>query len=201
MTARPLQRTGDDGLREELSCLLDGELDSARCRPCLDALCGDDAARADWALWHAVGDALRSSEVAALHAGGFGERLGRALAAEPPIVAPRAWALRTRTVRRVVLPGAAAAAAVVVLAVVALPMIRASAPATPVGTTELARATPPAPAAPSPVAVREATPVAVVDRTPQLDPYLQAHREMSGGMGLPRTTHYLRQASAAASDR
>lgn len=199
MTATPLQRTGDAVRREELSCLIDGELDAARGRRCLDAVCGDEAARSDWALWHAVGDALRSSEVAALHAPRFGQRLAEALAAEPAIVAPWPRPLSRRTVRRVVLPGAAAVAAAVVLAVVALPMIQGTgAPDAPAGTTEIARASAPPAVRPD---TRAPLPVVVVDRSPQLDAYLQAHREMGGGMGLPRTTHYLRHASAAAPDR
>lgn len=199
MTATPLQRTDDEVRREEFSCLLDGELDAARGRSCLDALCGDEAAQSDWALWHVVGDALRSSEVAALHAPRFGRRLAEALAAEPAIVAPRPQLLRGRAVRRVVLPGAAAAAAAIVLAVVAVPMIQGTvAPDTVAGKTEIARVSAPAVAQPE---SRGSLPVVVVDRSPQLDAYLQAHREMSGGMGLPRTTHYLRHASAASPDR
>lgn len=198
MTATPLQRTGDDVRREELSCLIDGELDAARGRPCLDAVCGDEAARSDWALWHAVGDALRSSEVASLHAPRFGQRLAEALVAEPAIVAPRPRPLSGRTVRRVVLPGAAAVAAAVVLAVVALPMIQGTGAPDGSATTEIARASAPPAVRPD---TRAPLPVVVVDRSPQLDAYLQAHREMGGGMGLPRTTNYLRHASAAAPER
>lgn len=190
MSARPLPATERDP-REELSCLLDGELDAERGGACLSGLCRDPRAQSDWALWHAVGDALRSQDVAALHSAGFAARMAQALEAEPAIVAPRALSLRSRTVRRFVLPVTAAAAAAVMLTVVALPMLQA--PATTPGTQLAGAVQPPRDARNGGADV---LPVAVVDRSPELEAYLQAHREVSGGIGLPRTSHYLRQVSA-----
>lgn len=162
------------------SCLMDGEADTAALRACLEEWSrGPDRARTDWALWHAAGDALRSSEVACWHSPNFDQRIAQALAAEPAILAPRRWS--ARTLRRMVLPGAAAAAATALLAVVAVPMLRA--PAGPA--IEVARVPQQMPAA-EPTAVAKALP------PPQIDSYIAAHREMTGNVGMPRTAPYLR---------
>lgn len=200
MSARPaaMPAAARDA-REELSCLLDGELPADE-RACLERLCADRALQGDWALWHAVGDALRSSEVAAMHSADFSTRVGRALEAEPAILAPRPLPGR-RMMRRVVLPGAAAAAAAVMLTVVALPMLRGTPEP---GRVELAGAARNAAvpvAAPAQPAAAPPTQVVRVDRSPELEAYLQAHRQMSGGMGMPRTAQYFRHASATSPER
>jgi hypothetical protein len=45
--------------------------------------------------------------------------------------------------------------------------------------------------APVPVLATDAS-VVRVERLPQMDQYIAAHREMAGSLGLPRTSPYLR---------
>lgn len=191
-------RADEVDLRAMISSLMDGELDEADRQACLDRLCGDTRGCADWALWHAAGDALRSSEVAMLHSPGFAQRMSARLAAEPAIVAPRARRGRFRLVRRVALPGVAAVAAVAVLTVVAVPMLREAE----TGRIEIARvqgaSQPAGPMVPVVASVAR-TPVAPLLRRPssvdaeRFDIYLSAHGQMSGPIGMPRTSQYLRQ--------
>jgi sigma-E factor negative regulatory protein RseA len=195
--------TNDDAdLDEAISALMDGELDRAedagRRRACLDRLCRDEGARGQWALWHATADALRSSEVAAMHSSSFSARMAQALEAEPMIVAPNALHQR-RLLSRVVLPGAAAAAAVAMLAFVAVPMLQGT---TGRGAVEIARvegaSRPAGPAGQGVASVARTLPASVFERptrveSEQFEIYLSAHSQMSGGLGMPRTSHYLRQ--------
>ncbi len=195
--------TKDADLGEAISALMDGELDRAEDagwrRNCLDRLCADEGARDQWALWHATADALRSSEVAAMHSSRFSARMAQSLEAEPVIVAPNALQHQRRLLSRMVLPGAAAAAAVAVLAFVAVPMLQGT---TRVGTVEIARvegaSRPAGPASQGVASVARTLPASVFERpsrveAEQFEIYLSAHSQMSGGLGMPRTSHYLRQ--------
>ena len=167
---------GEHDCREELSSLIDGELAPPAYYVLLERLRLDDAARRDWEWMNAASDALRSNEVAALHSSQFTTRFAQSLAAEPPIVAPRAARKSGSLVRRVVLPGGAVAAAVLV--VIALPQLRS--------TTEpqsVAVQTAPAP-------VNE--PPAELLRSAELEAYLAAHREFAVGALIPRSAPYLR---------
>jgi sigma-E factor negative regulatory protein RseA len=195
----PSSAEGAD-LREQISALMDGELAEER-DGCLDRLCRDEAARREWALWHAAGDALRSSEVAVLHSTGFSARLAQRLADEPAIVAPGALRGGRRLVRRVVLPGAAAAAAVAVLTFGALPMLRESERAQVEVAYVQGASQPAAPMVPVVASVARSTPSRVVRQVSVADAdgfeaYLSAHSQMSGTLGLPRTSPYLRQGSS-----
>ena len=70
--------------REQISALMDGELDEARAR----ALCAqirNDETWECWASWHVIGDALRSECIAQR---GFNKRFAERLAAEPTILSP-----------------------------------------------------------------------------------------------------------------
>ncbi len=182
----------ESGALEPVSALMDGELDEPERRRCIERLCADGGGRAQWALWHAVGDALRSPEVAALHAPNFSARLAERLAAEPAIVAPRDQGLGL--VRRLALPGIAGAAAAAVLAVVAVPVLRDGAMGGPV---EIAReqgmsqpSLPPVPLAASLAQPSSPMSLPVLDR---FHVYLSAHGQISGPIGMPRTSQYLRQ--------
>ncbi len=183
-------------LGETLSCLIDGELDPAECARLLGRVGTDQVARREWLLLHVAGDALRSSDVACLQSDRFLRRVGAALDAEPPIVAPRAGRDRARLIRRVVLPGAAVAAAATMLTVIVVPQLRGDAPSTP-QTAEApaardasasAQAAPPA--APAQVAASPAP--SEIRRLAELEAYLAAHRELAGGSMMPRTAPYLR---------
>jgi sigma-E factor negative regulatory protein RseA len=203
MTATMQQIPRDNEQRLRLSSLMDGELDDATARQTLADLASDPAGRHDWGLWHAAGDALRASEVAAFHSATFAARVSAALADEPVIVAPAAKAPNPhRTVRRIALPGMAAAAAVAALSWVALPMLRgADEPvqqATAQSSAALASdATLPRPAAAS-AALRSIPPEAV--QAVRFDRYVAAHGQMSGTLGLPRTSQYVLRDPVATAD-
>jgi hypothetical protein len=100
-------------------------------------------------------------------------------------VAPRRRGLRV--VRRVVLPGAAVAAAAAMLTVAVLPVLR--------GADDGVQMVQSKKLSPAPMVATDATLVRV-ERLPQMDQYIAAHREMAGSLGLPRTSPYLRTTTA-----
>lgn len=172
---------GLDDCAQRLSALLDGELGAADCQALLERLRHDDEACRRWALLNCVGDAIRSAEVGSFHSDGFVARVSAALEREPTVLAPAALPQRS-AVRRWLLPGAGvAAAAAAVLIAVGLPSQQGSSPeatlatATPVPTTTVAKA-----------------PTPVVDRSPQLERYLAAHRELAEPTLMPHSTPYVR---------
>jgi sigma-E factor negative regulatory protein RseA len=198
MTSITQEIPRDDDRRLRLSSLMDGELDDAAARQALADLVADPVGRDDWALWHAAGDALRASEVAAFHSCTFGARVSAALADEPAIVAPRANPRNPhRTVRRIVLPGVAAAAAVAALSWVAVPiMLSGDEPASRAAVTPAAAVAvatqPDVVPPPRAAAVANSRSLATDGvQAVRFDRYMAAHGQMSGTLGLPRTSQYL----------
>jgi negative regulator of sigma E activity len=170
--------TGGDDCREKLSSLIDGELDADESAALLERACADPQVRSQWALMHAAGDAMRSSEVAAMHSGSFAARVSAALASEATVLAPVPNV--RRRYQRALVPGLAVAAAGALLIVVAVPQLRGSVETTQVAVTPVA--TPP-PSAAQPIEVA---------RVPEIERYLRAHRELAGGTVMPGATPYLR---------
>jgi sigma-E factor negative regulatory protein RseA len=74
---------------EQISMLADGELEDEDVNPALQAL-RDPAQQATWALYHQIGDAIRSDELAAPLSADFSARMAARLEAEPTLLAPRA---------------------------------------------------------------------------------------------------------------
>jgi sigma-E factor negative regulatory protein RseA len=178
---------------EHLSSLIDGELDVHEAAAVLDALCRDPELQKRWSDLQLVGDALRSSDVAACHVDGFCARVHTALASEPTVLAPR----RTRPAwRRYTLPGFAVAASVAAIAFVAVPLLKA--PATDVlAAKHLPSSAPVAvaveqPSAPGSQAQGSPKAASAIANARALDAYFAAHRELTGGTPLPRATAYLR---------
>jgi sigma-E factor negative regulatory protein RseA len=71
---------------EEISLLMDGELEPER----IDSICAgmrESRCMATWVCYHVIGDALRGSAGGSI--GGFAEKFGHALEAEPTVLAPR----------------------------------------------------------------------------------------------------------------
>ena len=171
---------GDDAgnCAQRLSCLLDGELDSDECRALVERLRRDREACRKWELFNCVGDAMRSADVAAWHSGRFVARVSAALQQEPTVLAPVA-ASRSAS-RRWLLPGAGMAAAAIVLIVVGLPSRQAVSPESMAGR---------APAAPT---VATAAMPVPIERSPQLERYLAAHRELAEPSVMPYSTPYVR---------
>lgn len=101
----------DPNTEEKLSALLDGELDDAEGIEVLERLCQDQTLRRRWAEYCLIGDALRGE---ALAQPGFTQRVHKALAVEPTLLAParrkpRSW----QDARRLAWVAAAAAVAAV----------------------------------------------------------------------------------------
>ncbi len=78
---------GDDNKNVQISALADSELDIADVKQQLAQM--DDEARAVWALYHQMGDVLRSETMAAPVSDDFSARFAKRFAAEPPLLAPR----------------------------------------------------------------------------------------------------------------
>lgn len=192
-----------DERRLRLSALMDGELGEAEAAQLLAELADDPNGRDDWMLWHAAGDALRSSEVTALHSSRFAARVSLALNDEPAIVASRRRAANPhRTVRGILLPGVAAAAAVTALSWVALPMLRgADEPVPQQAAVAVPAAVASLPQVASAGASRSRPLSAEAVQSVRFDRYMAAHGQMSGTLGLPRTSQYvLRDPMAADGD-
>lgn len=184
---------------ERLSSLVDGELDPAATDALLSALCRDPELRAEWVTLHVVGDALRSNEVAALHAPDFCTRVSAALALEPTVLAPReSPPARSGALRRYLAPGVAIAASAAVIGFVAVPLLQAPTAVAP--TQQLAATAVPNPVA-APVADVNRRAAATVAKARSLDVYLAAHRELASGVALPRATPYLRTPGEAPDGR
>ncbi len=175
---------------EHLSSLIDGELDAHEAAALLETLCRDAELQRRWSDLQLVGDAIRSSDVAACHVEGFCARVHIALAEEPTVLAPprsrAAW-------RRYALPGVAIAASVAAIAFIAVPLLKS-----PTGDVLAARKA--ADGAPVAVAAGQPQPASpivskaasAIANARALDPYFAAHRELTGGTPLPRATAYLR---------
>jgi len=112
-------------MTEQVSALMDDQLDGEECEGCLRRLKDDDALRADWEMYHLIGDALRGTPARGLSAA-FAARL----AAEPTVLAPRASPSRAAARRRTwtALSAAASVAAVAAVGWIALPLVRPPAP-------------------------------------------------------------------------
>ena len=198
MMKTPIAATHCDA--ETLSSLMDGELDPEQAAALISVLCADDELRAEWIAFHLAGDALRSTEVASAHSKSFCMSVAEAIAREPAIVAPRAWAGQGSPLRRYILPGLAVAASVAVIGFVAIPLMRSSEPQMPVQA-----AVPPPPAAVAAaehadeVAARRAA--ATVANARAMQAYLAAHRELTTGAAFPRATPYLRTATDPSESR
>lgn len=176
---------------EHLSSLIDGELDAHEAAAVLDALCRDAELQRRWSDLQLVGDALRSTDVAACHVEGFCARVSKALANEPTILAPRPV---RPAMRRYAIPGVAVAASAAAIAFIAMPLLRAPAADMTAEKRQPVAAT-------APVVARAEDPsdqqaavkaAAAIANARALDPYFAAHRELTGGTPLPRATAYLR---------
>ena len=160
--------------RERISAFADGELDDAQTDAALAALRGEEA-RADWELYHQIGDLLRSDDMAVSLSADFSARMTARLDAEPTCIAPAAAATTTRPARRRMWQSMAAAAAVATFAFVVTPPLMEAMQDTPGSTPELAAA----PALQEEQIVVADMPDGVILRDPRIDDYLHAHQRFS----------------------
>lgn len=201
---------------EKISALADGEITDEQLDLVLAAL-KKDAACADWALYHQIGDVLRSSDMALNMSSDFSSRFAARLEAEPTVIAPtvaRASGLtnadvqgnkvvgqsdEVRNAKRWALPGMAAAAAMAAVAFVATPQLMVALHDSPTSAESS-----PTMASVSNDKLSEASSTTVtaasasgelVIRDPRIDDYLFAHQRFSPS--LYSTTQYARSATFA----
>ncbi len=74
--------------REQISALVDGELDGAQAAKLLAQEEGTEL-RDTWGLYHRIGDVIRSEAMAGSMSPDFSARFASRLAAEPTVLAPR----------------------------------------------------------------------------------------------------------------
>lgn len=203
---------------EKISALADGEVTDEQLDLALAALKKDDAC-ADWALYHQIGDVLRSSDMALNMSSDFSARFATRLEAEPTVIAPAvAIALSSgltngdvqgnkvfeqkgevRNAKRWALPGMAAAAAMAAVAFVATPQLMVAMHGSPTSAESS-----PTMASVSNDKLSEASSTTVtaasasgelVIRDPRIDDYLFAHQRFSPS--LYSTAQYARSATFA----
>lgn len=71
---------------EQLSALMDGELDAGEAKNILERMKAREELRSEWLTLHLIGDVLRRESVSGVD---FCERFARRLAEEPTVLAPR----------------------------------------------------------------------------------------------------------------
>jgi sigma-E factor negative regulatory protein RseA len=173
--------------RLALSALMDGEAGDAEAERALRHWRDDERARADWHVYHLVGDVLRSNDLARspAHDEAFVQALRQRLAQAPVMLAPTPVQAQpsTRRVRRrwigsaAVAAGFVAVAGVMVVTRLALP---GSEPAGALLASQPAVSTPVLRAANLPASGGEG----VLIRDAQLDRYLEAHRQFGPSAAL-----------------
>lgn len=202
---------------EQISAFADGESTDAKVELALAALRQAEG-KADWEIYHQIGDLLRSDDMAISMSPGFAARMAARLDAEPTICAPMAAggqdvvagraarqldARTSRSVKRWALPGMAAAVAAAVAAFVATPQLMvALKSAPPAGDMQTAVAVAghdlPAKNTVSSdgeqgVVVAASVPGGVVLRDSRIDDYLLAHQRFSPSVFS--TAQYARSAT------
>lgn len=187
--------------REHISALSDGELGEQHLEAALAALRQGEA-RADWEVYHQIGDVLRSDEMAISLSPGFAAKMAARLEAEPVIVAPASISLREARLgeppkhglKRWAAPSIAAAAAMAAIAFVTTPQLMVA----------LKGGTPQAEVSSAAAATTggdqgnlsvASAPEGVVLRDPRIDDYLLAHQRFSPS--VYSTAQYARSATFA----
>jgi len=171
--------------RLDLSALMDGEAADAESERALRLWRDDARARADWHVYHLIGDALRSSDLAQPPARDevFVEALRQRLAQTPVVLAPTPAPAAQRRLRRRWIGSAAVAAGFVAVAGVMV-VTRLALPGGEPGAALLASQ----PALSSPAQQVAHLPAAggeaVLVRDAQLDRYLEAHRQFGPSAAL-----------------
>ena len=154
-------------MKEEISALMDGELDERASMAALQALRGEGEALDTWRTYHLISDAMRDTR---LLSAGFTARVAERLAAEPTVLSPP----KKQPVQRFALAAAAGVAGVALVGWMAF----APQPQAP----QIAKLQAPA-AAPA---------VAAVPLPPSANDYLLAHQGFSPRVFLQGMAPYVR---------
>jgi len=174
-------------MKENISQLMDGELEGSDAARALSALRDEGEGRQLWRTYHLIGDALRDTRMLSQ---GFSERMAARLAEEPTVLAPAASAPAARPWRRHLMPAAAGLAAAGFVGSVAflVPLQEPSPVPQPIAQAPQVRPTPAAvPAEPARVPLPLAT-----------DDYLLAHQGYSPRNLLQGVAPYVRTVSGQA---
>jgi sigma-E factor negative regulatory protein RseA len=194
--------------REQISALADNELADSHIDMALASLRQPEQ-QATWAVYHQIGDMLRSEDMAVTMRPDFAARMAARLEAEPTIVAPlRPPSSDTgnspdehelidakRRIKRFAVPGAVAAVAASV-ALMAAPQLMVAMKDNPVSNnakpTSIASASKPVSQVSAPVIPASSAKPAMVSavaasegtvlRDPHIDEYLRAHQRVSPSM-------------------
>jgi sigma-E factor negative regulatory protein RseA len=163
---------------EEISLLMDGELDAER----IDGVCAglrDSRCLTTWVCYHVIGDALRGGVGGSMR--GFAERFHATLSAEPTVLAPR----RRPAPAAIALAAAATVAAVSLVSWVALTTM-------PGGDAGVAAAI---------ATAKQASAIRAADARPAVDnEYLLVHQEYSPTTAIQGVRPYLRAVAAGEPD-
>lgn len=84
--------------REQISALVDGELNGPQIDVALAALRQPDVSL-EWEIYHQIGDVLRSDDMAFTLSPGFAARFAERLEAEPTIIAPASQSVQSQTAK------------------------------------------------------------------------------------------------------
>jgi len=165
-------------MKEQISALMDGELEPAGEQTTLSRLSTDPSMRACWDEYSLIGDALRGESTLSSD---FSAKLMARLEAEPTVIAPAASAAlaqRRRSALDTFLPIAATVAGVAVVAWLGLRV-------EPADTARVARV----------ANTARSVQAADADRA-----YLLAHHGYAGAQAVPGVGYYMRTAAEQAGD-
>lgn len=180
-------------MKDELSALLDGDLDEASARPVFESIRRDPALVEQWNSYCLIGDALRGDTRGSAD---LPARVMARIRSEPTLLAPPAAGSSDQRAPgwRAVMPLAASVMGVAAVGLVAFtlysqPDDRLRHAATPPAAQQVELAT-----------VRSVVPVTSADRADAHRKYVFVHQAMSGGGPIPGAVQYVRTVSEARGD-
>ncbi len=180
-------------MKDELSALLDGDLDEASARPVFDAMKRDPVLQSRWNAYCLIGDALRGETGSP---GDLSARVMERIREEPTVLAPVRGdsAANATGAWGKVMPLAASVMGVAAVGLVAFSLYSPSEPvaqnvviAQPAQAVELA-------------SVRAQAPVASLERDDAHRKFVFVHQSMSGGGPIPGAVQYVRTVSESRGD-
>lgn len=161
---------------ENISALMDGELDESEARRDVGRLKIDESLRERWDEFHLVRDAMLGEPLLSSR---FGENFSRRLAEEPTVLAPQRSTSRARRLTTYAMSAAASVSAAVLVAWVAL---------APTAPEQLVRTTPAVPV--------EQVSLSSVPSDGRMNEYLLAHESFSPSTAWQGLAPYIRTVSA-----
>jgi sigma-E factor negative regulatory protein RseA len=164
-------------MNEEISTLMDGELERDEAARLIKSLGSDSARRADWETYHLIGACLRGEYPVSGSRSCARDELFKRLAEEPTVIAPGAMA-RRMSERRTRIALAMAASLVTVSAVTAIALKQQAGSAT--APVQLVQKSAPALVVQN-VAARDSGATAM---TPKVNDYLILHRQFAYPSGF-----------------